>query len=61
MVKLTFPPKTELSRESGADLDFQDILCPLEKELTYGKLLSRRYPPSDSLTDGDYGGEQPVG
>ena len=33
MVKLTFPPKTELSRESGADLDFQDILVRWRKSL----------------------------
>lgn len=33
MVKLTFPPKTELSRESGADLDFQDILVHWRKSL----------------------------
>ena len=33
MLKLTFPPKTELSRESGADLDFQDILVRWRKSL----------------------------
>ena len=33
MVKLTFPSKTELSRESCADLDFQDILVRWRKSL----------------------------
>ena len=33
IVKLTCPPKTELSRESGADLDFQDILVRWRKSL----------------------------
>ena len=56
MVKLTFPPKTELSRESGADLDFQDILVRWRKSLpTFSEVPSVRFSDGWGLRWGTTG------